>query len=70
MVRVNDLRFNMMLDEFNVEIYATIKQEAPVIQTINIIGDCVITFNDLTDTHQKQVLDVAVQELQKLKLRK
>lgn len=50
MKKSKEIRFTTFIDEnTQCEVFATIKNGDPVIQTVNIIGDCVVTFEDLDD---------------------
>lgn len=45
-----ELRFTTFIDEHTqCEVYATVENGEPVIQTVNIVGDCVVTMDDLDD---------------------
>lgn len=45
-----EIRFTTFIDEHTqCEVYATIENDEPVIQTVNIVGDCVVTMDDLDD---------------------
>lgn len=50
MQKGKEIRFTTFIDEHTeCEVYATIENGGPVIQTVNIVGDCVVTFDDLDD---------------------
>lgn len=50
MSQAKEIRFTTFIDEHTeCEVYATIENGDPVIQTVNIVGDCVVTFDDLDD---------------------
>lgn len=45
-----EIRFTTFIDEYTeCEVYATIENGVPTIQTVNIVGDCVVTFDDLDE---------------------
>lgn len=45
-----EIRFTTFIDESTqCEVYATVENGEPFIQTINIVGDCVVTLDDLDD---------------------
>ncbi len=50
MEELKEIRFTTFIDEHTqCEVYATVENGGPVIQTVNIVGDCVVTFDDLDD---------------------
>ncbi|MBK9038025.1 MAG: hypothetical protein IPL83_02500 [Bdellovibrionales bacterium] len=50
MQKGKEIRFTTFIDEHTeCEVFATIENGGPVIQTVNIVGDCVVTFDDLDD---------------------
>lgn len=55
-----ELRFTTFIDEYTLcEVYATVENGDPVIQTVNIIGDCVVIFDDLDDEGKEFLLSEA-----------
>jgi hypothetical protein len=56
----HELRFKTFIDEYTeCEVFATIEGGEPVIQTVNIVGDCVVTFDDLDDEGKEYFLSEA-----------
>ncbi|MBX9766973.1 MAG: hypothetical protein K2X47_06860 [Bdellovibrionales bacterium] len=50
---MKELRFTTFIDEHTeCEVFAFIKNDQPLIQTINIVGDCVVTWEDLDDAQR------------------
>lgn len=60
MKQIKELRFTTFVNgDVQCEVFAIIENGKPVIQTINIVGDCVITFEDLDETYKEFFLQEA-----------
>lgn len=60
MGEAKELRFTTFIDEYTeCEVYATVENGDPIIQTVNIVGDCVVTFDDLDDEGKEFFLSEA-----------
>ncbi|MGE3341700.1 MAG: hypothetical protein AB7J46_07460 [Candidatus Altimarinota bacterium] len=60
MIQDKEIRFTTFIDDYTeCEVYATIENGDPVIQTVNIVGDCVVTFDDLDDEGKEFFLSEA-----------
>ncbi|MBX3018544.1 MAG: hypothetical protein KF767_11685 [Bdellovibrionaceae bacterium] len=45
-----EIRVTTFIDEYTqCELHATFENREPIIQTVNIVGDCVVTMDDLDD---------------------
>jgi hypothetical protein len=59
------LRFTTFIDELTeCEVFAIVESGEPKIQTVNIIGDCVVTYEDLDDEGRSFFLSEALRVMQ------
>lgn len=54
MAQGKEIRFTTFIDEYTqCEVFATVENGEPVIHSVNIVGDGVITFDDLDEDGQR-----------------
>jgi hypothetical protein len=64
---MDEIRFTTFIDEHTeCEVFAKIEDGKPVIQTVNIIGDCVVTYDDLDDEGRSFFLGEALRTMQEI----